>query len=64
MGRQLELIAYDPQFDNSKFPEFTRRLLDKDKVDVLFAGANQRIAPRPSAQSSTTATCSTSTPTI
>jgi branched-chain amino acid transport system substrate-binding protein len=49
MGRQLELIAYDPQFDNSKFQEFTRRLLDKDKVDVLFAGATSasREAVRP-----------------
>lgn len=49
MGRQLELIAYDPQFDNAKFQEFTRRLLDKDKVDVLFAGATSasREAVRP-----------------
>jgi branched-chain amino acid transport system substrate-binding protein len=48
-GRQLELIAYDPQFDNAKFQEFTRRLLDKDKVDVLFAGATSasREAVRP-----------------
>jgi branched-chain amino acid transport system substrate-binding protein len=49
MGRQLELIAYDPQFDNAKFQEFTRRLLEKDKVDVLFAGATSasREAVRP-----------------
>jgi branched-chain amino acid transport system substrate-binding protein len=49
MGRQLELIAYDPQFDNAKFQEFARRLLDKDKVDVLFAGATSasREAVRP-----------------
>jgi branched-chain amino acid transport system substrate-binding protein len=49
MGRQLELIAYDPQFDNAKFQEFTRRLLERDKVDVLFAGATSasREAVRP-----------------
>ncbi len=49
LGRQLELIAYDPQFDNAKFQEFTRRLLEKDKVDVLFAGATSasREAVRP-----------------
>jgi branched-chain amino acid transport system substrate-binding protein len=49
LGRQLELIAYDPQFDNAKFQEFTRRLLDRDKVDVLFAGATSasREAIRP-----------------
>ncbi len=48
-GRQLELIAYDPQFDNAKFQEFTRRLLQSDKVDVLFAGATSasREAVRP-----------------
>jgi branched-chain amino acid transport system substrate-binding protein len=49
MGRQLELIAYGPQFDNAKFQEFTRRLLERDKVDVLFAGATSasREAVRP-----------------
>jgi branched-chain amino acid transport system substrate-binding protein len=49
LGRKLELIAYDPQFDNAKFQEFTRRLLEKDKVDVLFAGATSasREAVRP-----------------
>ena len=49
LGRQLELIAYDPQFDNSKFQEFARRLLQRDKVDVIFAGATSasREAVRP-----------------
>lgn len=49
MGRQLELIAYDPQFDNAKFQEFTRRLIDSDGIDVLFAGATSasREAVRP-----------------
>ncbi|HEX2527933.1 MAG TPA: urea ABC transporter substrate-binding protein [Geminicoccus sp.] len=48
-GRQLELIAYDPQFDNAKFQEFTRRLIDSDEIDVLFAGATSasREAVRP-----------------
>lgn len=39
LGRPIEVIAYDPQFDNAKFQEFTRRLIERDKVDVLFAGA-------------------------
>ncbi len=49
LGRQIELIDYDPQFDNAKFQEFARRLLQKDKVDVLFAGATSasREAVRP-----------------
>ena len=49
LGRQLELIAYDPQFDNAKFQEFTRRLIERDEVDVLFAGATSasREAVRP-----------------
>jgi branched-chain amino acid transport system substrate-binding protein len=48
-GRQLELIAYDPQFDNAKFQEFTRRLIERDEIDVLFAGATSasREAVRP-----------------
>ena len=49
LGRQVEVIAYDPQFDNAKFQEFTRRLIERDKVDVLFAGATSasREAVRP-----------------
>ena len=49
LGRQIELIAYDPQFDNAKFQKYARRLLQKDKVDVLFAGATSasREAERP-----------------
>jgi len=49
LGRQLELIAYDPQFDNAKFQEFTRRLIERDEIDVLFAGATSasREAVRP-----------------
>jgi branched-chain amino acid transport system substrate-binding protein len=49
LGRQLELIMYDPQFDNAKFQEFARRLLESDKVDVIFAGSTSasREAVRP-----------------
>src|SRR5436189_4606294 len=49
LGRQLELIMYDPQFDNAKFQEFARRLIESDKVDVLFAGSTSasREAVRP-----------------
>ncbi len=49
LGRPLELIAYDPQFDNAKFQEFTRRLIERDEIDVLFAGATSasREAVRP-----------------
>ena len=49
LGRQLELIMYDPQFDNAKFQEFARRLLERDKVDVIFAGSTSasREAVRP-----------------
>jgi branched-chain amino acid transport system substrate-binding protein len=49
LGRQLELIMYDPQFDNAKFQEFARRLLEHDKVDVIFAGSTSasREAVRP-----------------
>lgn len=38
MGRPLELIHLDPQGGNARYQEFTRRLLNKDKVDVLIGG--------------------------
>ena len=38
MGRQIELTHLDPQGDNARYQEFTRRLLSKDKVDVLIGG--------------------------
>jgi branched-chain amino acid transport system substrate-binding protein len=49
LGRQIELFVYDPQFDNAKFQEFSRRLLERDKVDVIFAGStsSSREAVRP-----------------
>ena len=37
-GRQIELVIYDTQSDNTRFQEFMRRVLQKDKVDVVFAG--------------------------
>lgn len=37
-GRPLELVTYDTQSDNTRFQEFMRRVLQKDKVDVVFAG--------------------------
>ena len=49
MGRPLELIYIDPQGDNARYQEFTRRLLSKDKVDVLIGGITSaaREAMRP-----------------
>jgi branched-chain amino acid transport system substrate-binding protein len=37
-GRPIELIAYDTQSDNTRYQEFMRRVLQSDKVDVVFAG--------------------------
>lgn len=36
LGRQLKLIHYDTQSDNTRFQEFARRLIQQDKVDVIF----------------------------
>jgi urea ABC transporter substrate-binding protein len=49
MGRQIELTHLDPQGDNARYQEFTRRLLSKDKVDVLIGGITSasREAVRP-----------------
>jgi urea ABC transporter substrate-binding protein len=38
LGRPLELIHLDPQGDNARYQEFARRLLQKEKVDVLIGG--------------------------
>lgn len=38
MGRQIELIHLDPQGDNARYQEFARRLIQRDKVDVLIGG--------------------------
>jgi len=49
MGRQIELIHLDPQGDNARYQEFARRLLNRDKVDVLIGGITSasREAVRP-----------------
>src|ERR1700760_1169487 len=38
MGRQIELVTYDTQSDNTRYQEFMRRVLRRDKVDAVFAG--------------------------
>ena len=37
-GRPLELVIYDTQSDNTRYQEFMRRVLQRDKVDAVFAG--------------------------
>ena len=37
-GRKLELVIYDTQSDNTRYQEFMRRVLQRDKVDAVFAG--------------------------
>lgn len=37
-GRPVELVVYDTQSDNTRYQEFMRRVLQSDKVDVVFAG--------------------------
>ena len=36
-GRAVELVVYDTQSDNRRYQEFMRRVLQRDKVDVVFA---------------------------
>ena len=36
LGRPVKLIAYDTESDNTKFQELARRLIQTDKVDVVF----------------------------
>ena len=36
LGKKLEIVRYDTQSDNRRFQEFARRLIKKDKLDVLF----------------------------
>ncbi|MEE9589220.1 MAG: ABC transporter substrate-binding protein [Hyphomicrobiaceae bacterium] len=49
LGRQIELIAPDPQSDNRKFQQLARRLILENKVDVLMGGfaSAEREALRP-----------------
>ena len=44
LGRQLEIVRYDTQSDNRRFQEFAKRLIKKDKVDVVFGAFSS--APR------------------
>lgn len=37
-GRPIELVIYDTQSDNRRYQEFMRRVLQRDEVDVVFAG--------------------------
>jgi urea ABC transporter substrate-binding protein len=37
-GRKLELVIYDTQSDNTRYQQFMRRVLQRDKVDAVFAG--------------------------
>jgi branched-chain amino acid transport system substrate-binding protein len=48
-GKKIELIHLDPQGDNARYQEFARRLISKDKVDVLIGGITSasREAVRP-----------------
>ncbi|MBR1187331.1 urea ABC transporter substrate-binding protein [Bradyrhizobium sp. AUGA SZCCT0160] len=56
LGRQIELIHLDPQGDNARYQEFARRLLSRDKVDVLIGGITSasREAIRPIIDRTTT----------
>jgi branched-chain amino acid transport system substrate-binding protein len=36
LGRQVKIVAYDTQSDNTRFQEFARRIILQDKVDVVF----------------------------
>src|SRR3978361_1109543 len=37
-GRKIDLVIYDTQSDNTRYQQFMRRVLQRDKVDVVFAG--------------------------
>jgi branched-chain amino acid transport system substrate-binding protein len=37
-GRPIELVIYDTQSDNTRYQEFMRRVIQRDKADVVFAG--------------------------
>lgn len=36
LGRQIKLINYDTQSDNTRFQQMARRLIQTDKADVIF----------------------------
>ncbi|EJN57975.1 urea ABC transporter substrate-binding protein [Halogranum rubrum] len=37
-GKEIELFDPDPQSDNQRYQELTRRMIDKHEVDALWAG--------------------------
>jgi len=37
-GKQIETFAPDPQSDNQRYKELTRRAIEQEQVDVLWAG--------------------------
>lgn len=49
LGRPLEVVYYDTQSENTRYQEMARRLIQQDKVDVLFGGftSASREAVRP-----------------
>ena len=62
-GRPIELVVYDTQSDNMRYQEFMRRVLQRDKVDVVFAGFSSRLARGLPADRRTSSTASPSTTT-
>jgi branched-chain amino acid transport system substrate-binding protein len=38
MGKEIELFDPDPQSDNQRYKQLTKRLIDKNDVDALWAG--------------------------
>ncbi len=61
-GRPIELVIYDTQSDNTRYQEFMRRVLQRDKVDVVFPASPRRRA-KPIARSSISSTALPSTTT-
>lgn len=53
LGREVQLIAPDPQSDNRRFQSLGRRLVQEDEVDVVMAGfaSAEREAIRPTMRS-------------
>ncbi|HEY0201805.1 MAG TPA: urea ABC transporter substrate-binding protein [Burkholderiaceae bacterium] len=37
-GRPIQVVAYDTQSENTRYQEMARRLIQQDKVDVVFGG--------------------------
>ena len=41
LGRKVEIVEYDPQFDNAKFQEFARRLIEKIQRNLVMGRAEE-----------------------